>query len=255
VRAGFWNAVLLAGFGPEIRVAHVELKQNYILRRLARSDRPVYERLLRDLQPRPLERGARLSTARDRAEWVYFVESGIVSLVAGTSSGQSLEVALVGNEGVAGFSDALGGHRLPYRLTVQLPGLAYRVGTEIIRRHVFSCTALHELLMGYSQFLMHQLTQSAVCSRFHSSVQRLARWLLLTSERAGTNRLPLTHEVVAQMVGAPRSAVTQAAAELRRKGIIEYGRGLITIRNVRRLHRISCECFDAVSSAAARRSI
>ena len=236
-------------------MAYVELTQNHVLQKLARADRAVYERLLGDLQPTPLERGALLPTSRDRTEWVYFVESGIVSLVAGTSSGQSLEVALVGREGVAGFSDALGGHRLPYRLTVQLPGLAYRIGTNIIRDHVFSCTALHELLMAYSQFLIHQLTQSAVCSRFHTSVQRLARWLLLTSERAGTEHLRLTHDVVAQMVGAPRSAVTQAAAELRRKGIIEYQRGLITIRNVKRLHRSSCECFDAVSSASARRSI
>jgi CRP-like cAMP-binding protein len=103
--------------------------------------------------------------------------------------------------------------------------------------------------MTYSQFMMHQLTQSAVCNRFHSSVQRLARWLLLTSERAGTNRLQLTHEFMAQMVGAPRSAVTQAAAELRGKGIIEYRRGLITIRNMKRLHKSSCECFDMVSAA------
>jgi CRP-like cAMP-binding protein len=234
-------------------VAYVEVTQNRVLQKLARSDRAVYERLLGDLQPTPLERGALLGTSRVRTEWVYFVESGIVSLVAGTSSGQSLEVALVGREGVAGFSDALGGHRLPYRLTVQLPGLAYRIGTKIVREHVFSCTALHELLMGYTQFLMHQLTQSAVCSRFHTSVQRLARWLLLTSERAGTNRLQLTHDVVAQMVGAPRSAVTQAAAELRRKGMIEYRRGLITIRNVKRLHQSACECFDAVSSASTRR--
>jgi CRP-like cAMP-binding protein len=234
-------------------MAYVELTQYHVLRQLARADRGVYGRLLGDLQPTPLERGALLGTARDGTDWVYFVDSGIVSLVAGTRSGQSLEVALVGREGVAGFSDALGPHRLPYRLTVQLPGLAYRIGTNIIREHVFSCTALHELLMGYSQFLMYQLTQSAVCSRFHSSVQRLARWLLLTSARAGTNRFQLTHEVVAQMVGAPRSAVTQAAAELRRKGIIEYRRGLITIRNLKRLHRSSCECFEIVSSASARR--
>jgi len=227
----------------------VEPTQNRLLQHLASSDRAVYERLISDLQPVTMERGALLCAARERTEWIYFVDSGIVSLVAGTSTGRSLEVAIVGREGVAGFADALGNRRAPYRLTVQLPGLAYRVRTGLIKKHVMSCDALHELLMAYSQFLMHQLTQSALCNRFHSSVQRLARWLLLTSERAGTNRLQLTHEFVAEMVGAPRSAVTQAAAELRSRGIIEYRRGVIAIRNMKRLHQSSCECFDAVSAA------
>jgi CRP-like cAMP-binding protein len=245
-----WDADLLAPIPiPELRVANVEVTQNQLLQQLAKCDRAVYERLFEDLQPMPLERGALLGVARERHDWVYFVDSGVVSLVAGTSTGRSLEVAIVGREGVAGFTDALGNHRVPYRLTVQLPGLAYRVRTALIRQHIFSCTALHDLLMAYSQFLMHQLSQSAVCSRFHSSIQRLSRWLLLTSERAGTNRLQLTHEFVAEMVGAPRSAVTQAAAELRSQGIIEYRRGLITIRSVKRLHKKSCECFDAISSA------
>jgi CRP-like cAMP-binding protein len=230
-------------------VANVEVPQNHLLKQLAKSDRVVYAQLLEDLQPTLLERGVVLGAARERTEWVYFIDSGIVSLVAGTSRGQSLEVAIVGREGVAGFADALGGRGLPYRMTVQLPGLAYRARTKVLQKHVFSCDALHQLLMAYSQFLMHQLAQSAVCNRFHGSVQRLARWLLLTSERAGTNRLQLTHEFVAQMVGAPRSAVSQAAAELRSRGIIEYRRGLLTIRSMKRLHKSSCECFDAVSSA------
>jgi CRP-like cAMP-binding protein len=233
----------------ERRVANVGVTQNHLLQQLAKSDRTVYERLWDDLQPTALERGASLGAARERTEWVYFVDSGIVSLVAETRNGHSLEVAIVGKEGVAGFADALGDRGLPYRLIVQLSGLAYRARTEVIKEHVFSCDPLHELLMTYSQFLMHQLTQSAVCNRFHSSVQRLARWLLLTSERAETNRLHLTHEFVAQMVGAPRSAVTHAAAELRSKGIIEYRRGLVTIRSMKRLQKSSCECFNVVSSA------
>ena len=232
-------------------MAKAGVTQNHLLRQLAKSDPVVYERLYEDLQPAPLERGALLGGARARTEWAYFVDAGVVSLVAETSRGQSLEVAVVGREGVAGFADALGGRGLPYRLVVQLPGLAYRVRTKVVKEHVFACTTLHELLMAYSQFLMHQLAQSAVCSRFHSSVQRLARWLLLTSERAGTNRLQLTHEFVAQMVGAPRSAVTAAAAELRAKKIIEYERGIVTIRNARRLHSRSCDCVDAMSFNAS----
>jgi len=230
-------------------VAKAEMTQNRLLQQLARADTPVFNRLLGEMRRIPLERGAVLGAAHRRTAWVYFVESGIVSLVAGTNEGQSLEVAIVGREGVAGFADALGRGGLPYHLTVQLPGIAYRVRTSVIEEHVYSCTAVHELLMSYSQFLMHQLSQSALCSRFHTSVQRLARWLLLTAERAGTTRLPLTHSQIAQMVGAPRSAVTAAAAELRGAGIIAYRRGLITVRSMTRLHRRSCECFDAVSSA------
>jgi CRP-like cAMP-binding protein len=222
--------------------------RNRLLRQLAKSDPDVYARVFDDLEPVSLNRRAQLGAAHERAEWAYFLESGIVSLVGATSSGHSVEVAFVGNEGVAGIPDVLGARSMPYSLIVQLPGLAYRLPTSVAREHVFSCTALHELLMAHAQFLIHQLTQSAICNRFHTAVQRLSRWLLLTADRAGTDRLELTHEFVAQMVGAPRSAVTQAASVLRNRGMINYERGLIIIRNSKSLHKTACECFDAVSS-------
>ena len=109
-----------------------------------------------------------------------------------------------------------------------------------------SCSALHELLMEYSQRLMHQLAQSALCNRFHTGVQRLSRWLLVTADRAETSRFELTHEFVARMVGAPRSVVSEAAAALRSKGIIDYRRGVLTIRQPKRLQRMACECFQAL---------
>jgi hypothetical protein len=101
--------------------------------------------------------------------------------------------------------------------------------------------------MDYSQHIVHQLAQSALCNRFHTSVQRLARWLLLTAERAEATQLELTHEFMAQMVGAPRSAVSGAAATLRSKRAIEYRRGVVTIRSIEKLEKIACECFKAVS--------
>lgn len=225
-----------------------ERPRNRLLRQLAKSAPDVYTRVFATLEPVSLHRRVRLGAAHERAEWAYFLESGIVSLVGATSSGHSVEVAFVGNEGVAGIPDVLGARSMPYSLIVQLPGLAYRLPTSVAREHVFSCTALHGLLMAHSQLLIHQLTQSAICNRFHSAVQRLSRWLLLTAERAGTDRLELTHEFVAQMVGAPRSAVTQAAAVLRNRGVIDYERGLIIIRSPTRLRKAACECFDAVSS-------
>ena len=226
-----------------------ERTRNDVLRELAQTDQEAFAQLMRDLEPHPMQRGDLLGTPRVVSEFLYFVDSGVVSLVANTRSGNSVEVALIGREGVAGIADALGNHPLPYSLVVQLPGLAYRAPKGLIREHIFSCSALHELLMNYSQRMMHQLAQSALCNRFHSSVQRLARWLLLTAERADTNRLELTHELMAQMVGAPRSAVSEAASTLRDKGIIDYRRGVLTIRSAKRLHKVSCECFDVVSSA------
>ena len=227
----------------------IERPRNALLREFARISPDACARFLQAVEPMALERGLVLSANRARTEFVYFVETGIVSLIAATRNGYSLEVAIVGPEGAAGISDALGQHPLPYGWMVQVPGLAYRVPTRIIRDHLLSCTDFHQLLMAYSQLVMHQLAQSAVCNRFHTSVQRLSRWLLLTAERAETNTFALTHEFIAQMVGAPRSAVTEAAATLRGRNIIDYRRGVLTIRNKKRLHRVACECFDAVSIA------
>jgi CRP-like cAMP-binding protein len=221
-----------------------------VLRELAQSDSAAFAQLLRDLDPHPLQRGEVLGTPRAVTDSIYFVDSGIVSLVATTRSGNSLEVALVGREGVAGIADALGNQPLPYGLVVQLPGLAYRAPKALIREHMLSCSTLHNLLMDYSQRVMHQLAQSALCNRFHTSVQRLARWLLLTAERADTNRFELTHEFVAQMVGAPRPVVSQSASTLRDKGVIDYRRGVLTIRNARRLEKFACECYGAISHAS-----
>jgi CRP-like cAMP-binding protein len=227
-----------------------ERPRNHVLRELSRADRGTFVQLTADLEPCVLQRREILGAPRATAEFVYFVDSGVVSLVATTKTGESVEVALVGREGVAGVADVLGNQPLPYRLVVQLSGLAYRVPKDVIRQHILNCSALHALLMYYSHLMMHQLAQSALCNRFHTSVQRLARWLLLTAERADTNRFEITHEFVAQMVGAPRPVVSESAAVLREKGIIDYRRGVLTIRSRSRLHKIACECFDAISQSS-----
>ncbi len=227
--------------------------QNHVLRALATADRDVFDALVAELEPHSMQRGAKLGAPRRVADFVYFIESGIVSLVAETRSGNSVEVALVGREGVAGLGDALGTQPMPYGLVVLLPGLSYRAPKAVIRHHILSCSALHGLLMECSQRMMHELAQSALCNRFHTSEQRLARWLLLTGERAGTQRLELTHEVVAQMVGAPRSAVSEAASALRDQGIIDYRRGVLTIRSMKRLKKVACECLDTAELSRAAR--
>lgn len=225
---------------------------NHILARLAQTDPDVFARVLHDLHPVALQQGETLATGTaDGGGVVHFVESGVISMVGDARSGASVELALVGREGVVGLSDVLGRHTPPYRLTVQVAGLAYRVHADVIRDHVFSCRGLHDPLLEYTQAVIAQLAQSVICSRFHTSVQRLARWLLLTAERAESNELHLTHEMLAHMVGAPRSAVTQAAAQLRAAGTIEYQRGLITLRNRARLRKQACECYAALSQQIA----
>lgn len=223
------------------------LVRNRILREFASASPGDYERFAQALEPIVLRRGEILGTAKKRPEFVHFVESGIISLVATTLAGHSLDVAIVGNEGVAGIADALGQHPLPYAWVVQLDGAAYRTPIEVIRTEILTCSDLHRLLMEYSQAVVHQLTQSAVCNRFHTVTQRLSRWLLLTADRAGTLQFELTHELMAQMVGAPRSAVSQAAARLRGQGVIDYHRGVLTIRDGKRLERVACECFATIS--------
>jgi CRP-like cAMP-binding protein len=223
---------------------------NLVLQALANADAAVFSRLMAEAEPHPLHRSELLGTPRIATDFIYFVECGVVSVVASTSSGASVEVALVGREGVAGIADALGTQVLPYSLVVQLPGLAYRVKTPVIREHIQSCSTLHELLMDYSQGVMHQLAQSAVCNRFHTSVQRLSRWLLLTAERSQTNRFELTHEFVSQMVGAPRPVVSQSLSTLRHLGTIDYRRGVLTIRDTRKLQKYSCECYATISQAS-----
>jgi len=222
--------------------------RNLLLAEFARVSPDAYEKFLQDVDQVALKRGAVLGLANTATEFVYFVESGVVSLVASTRSGQSLEVAVVSREGVAGIADALGQHPFPYGWIVQLPGAALRVPRRVVHDHVLSCSDLHQLLMAYSQLVMHQLAQSAICNRFHTSVQRLARWLVLTAEHAESQRLELTHEYLAQMVGAPRSAVTAAASALRKDGAIDYSRGVVTICSERRLRKAACECYEALST-------
>ena len=223
--------------------------RNHILRQLAESDPAVFQRILSELQPAALQQGVQLMRGTDETEHVYFIESGVVSMVGDARDGSSVELAIVGREGVIGFGDLLGRHITPYRVTVQVPGLAYRVNADVVRDQVFSCRGLHDPLLEYMQSVIVQLTQSVICSRFHTSVQRLARWLLLTAERAESGELHLTHEMLAQMVGVPRSAVTQAASQLRAARTIDYQRGLITITNASRLRKQACECYQALSLA------
>jgi CRP-like cAMP-binding protein len=200
------------------------------------------------LEPCVLEAGETLTTPGTPGAWTYFVERGVLSVVATTVAGQSVELAAVGREGACGVIDVLGNVPARHATRVQLRGTALRARADVIRTHLFSCTDLHELLMMNAQFLMAQLAQSAVCNRFHTAHERLARWLLYTANRAGTSELELTHEAVAEMVGSPRSAVTQAALDLRKQGVVEYRRGKLFILDAAGLEAAACECYRVLSA-------
>jgi len=196
-----------------------------------------------------LASGSVLAEAGQPADYVYFPTDGVLSLVGTTEGGGTVEVAIVGREGVASVSAVLGRNRLPFRIVTQVSGNAWRMPTDALSRQIRDCGELHERILRYSESVILQVGQSAICNRFHNAKQRLARWLLMTVDRAGTRQLPLTHEFISYMVGGPRSAVTEAAAALRDSGAIDYRRGLVNVRDLERLQQESCECYAAVQSA------
>jgi CRP-like cAMP-binding protein len=191
-----------------------------------------------------LARGAIIAEAGEAAPFVYFPTCGVLSLVGTTGAGATVELAVVGNEGVASVSAILGNNWLPFRVVTQVPGRALRIPTPVVSALMFDCSHLHQRLLDYTHEMIAQVAQSAICNRFHNAKQRLARWLMMTADRAESNELPLTHEFISSMVGGPRSAVTEAAAELREAGAIDYRRGLIVVRDSVKLRELSCECYE-----------
>ena len=193
-----------------------------------------------------IKRGAVLTEAGQPATHLYFPITAVLSLVGTTETGATVEVAIVGSEGVASVSAALGRQRLPFRVVAQLGGTTWRIPSDVVRRQIHQCRQLHSRFLIYSHTVIAQVGQSAICNRFHTSKQRLARWLLMTADRVGSTELPLTHEFIAHMVGGPRSAVTEAASALRESGAIDYRRGRLTISSVPLLRAQACECYEIV---------
>lgn len=217
---------------------------------LAGLDLDEVSGLIGAAQPVPLERGELIAEAGKPAPYVYFPTEGVLSLVGATAGGGSVELAVVGNEGVASVPGILGTTVLPFRVISQVPGHAMRIPADVVSRGLVECGDFHHRVMEYTNQLIAQVAQSAICNRFHNAKQRLARWLLMTADRAGTNELPLTHEFISHMVGGPRSAVTEAACELRASGAIDYRRALMVIRDVEKLRAQACECYDVLQGEA-----
>jgi len=177
---------------------------------------------------------------------VYFPVDCIVSLLYVLESGQSAEIAVVGFEGMVGISLFTGGGSTPSRAVVQSEGRALRLGAEQFARLVEGGGPLAQVLLRYTQSLLTQMSQTAVCNRHHGLEQHLCRWLLLSLDRLSGNELVMTQELIANMLGVRREGVTEAAGKLQRLGLIRYARGRITVLDRPGLERHACECYEVV---------
>jgi CRP-like cAMP-binding protein len=181
-----------------------------------------------------------------KIDFAYFLNEGLASLVVLTTDGRSVEVAIVGKEGMIGTCLAAGLRRAPYRVIMQIAGSALRIASEALEQALSEAPELQRLLSRYVLVQGMQVAQIAACNRLHDIEQRLARWLLMCQDRVGSDRLPMTHEFLAQMLGTGRPSVSLAAGMLQRAGIIENLRGSVKILNRKELENSACECYRAI---------
>ncbi|MFM0493346.1 Crp/Fnr family transcriptional regulator [Paraburkholderia caledonica] len=182
----------------------------------------------------------------DRQHFVYFPTTSIVSLLYVMEDGASAEIAIVGNEGVIGIALFMGGETTPSRAIVQSAGAAFRLDARILKQEFGRAGPVQRLLLRYTQALITQMAQTAVCNRHHSIDQQLCRWLLLSMDRLPSNELKMTQELIANMLGVRRSGVTEAALKLQDAGLIRYSHGHIQVLDRPGLEKRVCECYRVV---------
>jgi CRP-like cAMP-binding protein len=225
------------------KAAIPEPTQNRILAALPALD---YERMLTDLEYIPMPLGWTMSESGDHVNFLHFPTSGIVSLIYDLENGASSEIALVGNEGIVGISIFMGGESMPSSTVVQSAGGAYRLSRKIMKREFALGGQLQHLALLYTQALISQTSQTAVCNQHHSLDQQLCRWLLMSVDRLHQNKLVITQELIANLLGVRRESITEAAGKLQKEGVIEYSRGLIKVLDRPKLELKVCECYEVV---------
>ena len=222
---------------------HDDPKNNRILAALPAAD---YERLMPDLQFVPMPLGWTLSESGDHVDFLHFPTTGIVSLIYDLEDGSSSEIALVGNEGMVGISIFMGGESMPSGTVVQSAGTAYRLSRKIMKREFALGGRLQILALLYTQALIAQTSQTAVCNQHHSVEQQLCRWLLMSADRLHQNELVITQELISNLLGVRRESITQTASKLKKAGVISYSRGRMTILDRPKLEERACECYLTV---------
>lgn len=220
--------------------------QNRILSALPAAK---YKNLLSKLQPVFLELSQVLYDAGEPISYVYFPNNAMISLVAiREGGGRSVEVGVVGDEGMLGTSAFLGNPVAHNQALVQLAGSALRVRVEVLQDAVEEGGPLHRLLHHYTQVVLTQITRSAVCNRFHNLRERLARWLLITHDHAKSDTFPMTHEFLSHLLGARRVDISKAANALQKADLVKYRRGQMTIVDRQELETASCDCYHIVKA-------
>jgi CRP-like cAMP-binding protein len=207
--------------------------------------------LLKEVQ---LSLGEEVYAAGQEVTSVYFPIDCIISLLYVMIDGASAEISVVGREGIVGIAVFMGGESTPSRAIVQSAGRAYRLPAAELRREFNGDRALRMLLLRYTQSLITQMAQTAVCNRHHSIDQQLCRWLLLSLDCLENNELHMTQELIANMLGVRRESVTEAAGKLQNQGAIRYRRGHITVLNRALLEKLCCECYEVVKKETDRLS-
>jgi CRP-like cAMP-binding protein len=229
-------------------IAHAP-DDNHLLAALPAEERG---RIFADLEQVDLPLGKVLYESGDALAHVYFPADAIVSLLYVMEDGASAEIAVVGNEGLIGIALFMGGETTPSRAIVQSAGVAYRMPGQRLKDAFFRHGDLQPLLLRYTQSLITQMAQTAVCNRHHSVDQQLCRWLLLSLDRLPSNTLKMTQELIANMLGVRREGVTEAAGKLQKLGVIRYARGQITVLDRPKLEALSCECYAVVKRESDR---
>jgi CRP-like cAMP-binding protein len=224
-------------------------KQNLILATLPTAE---LKRMRPYLQLVELELGHVLYEPGRHLDHVYFPTNSIVSLLYVMEDGASAEIAVVGDEGVVGISLFMGGETTPSRAVVQSAGYLYRLPGAVLKTEFGRGGAMQHLLLRYTQALITQMSQTAVCNRHHSVDQQLCRWLLLSLDRLHGDELVMTQELIANMLGVRREGVTEAAGKLQGGGVISYRRGHIKVLDREKLEGLSCECYQVVKKETDR---
>lgn len=224
---------------------HHTPRQNNLLNALPTAE---YKRIASHLEPIPMDLGDVIYEPGTKLRHVYFPTTSIVSLLYVMEDGASAEIAIVGNEGIIGISLFMGGDTTPGRAVVQSAGHGYRLKADLLKAEFGLFGSTMHLLLRYTQALITQMAQTAVCNRHHSVDQQLCRWLLLSLDRLASNELSMTQELIANMLGVRREGVTEAAGALQKDGLIRYSRGKITVLNRPGLEARCCECYQVVKT-------
>jgi CRP-like cAMP-binding protein len=211
-----------------------------------------YSRILPDLASVTLTSGQVLYETGGVMHSAYFLDTAIASILSVAEDGTSIEVGVVGDEGLIGIPIVLRTHALPYKVIVQATGMAWRMKADVLRREFDRCGPLHKLVLHYLHTLIVVLSQSGACNRFHSIQQRLCRWLLTSQDRARASEIQSTQELLSQTLGVNRGSASQAASALQRAGLISYRRGRITILDRPGLEAAACECYGIVKGESDR---